>query len=72
MFVALMPLHILLCDEVLPYIVSHVEVLRSLNLNLYEVEVNVNPLTQQTRSGLRDKAEPAWVKVFALPELNLA
>jgi hypothetical protein len=29
-----MPLHILLCDEVLPYFVLRVEVIRSLNLNL--------------------------------------
>jgi hypothetical protein len=34
MFVAFMPLHILLCDEVLPYIVLRVEVFRSSNLNL--------------------------------------
>jgi hypothetical protein len=34
MFVAFMPLHILLCDEVLPYFVLRVEVIRSLNLNL--------------------------------------
>jgi hypothetical protein len=34
MFVALMPLHILLGDEVLPYNVLCVEVLRSLSLNL--------------------------------------
>jgi hypothetical protein len=34
MFVAFMPLHILLCDEELPYIVLCVEVFRSLNLNL--------------------------------------
>jgi hypothetical protein len=27
-------LHILFCDEVLPYIVLHVEVFRCLNLNL--------------------------------------
>jgi hypothetical protein len=32
-FVAFMPLHILLCDEVLPYFVLRVEVIRSLNLN---------------------------------------
>jgi hypothetical protein len=31
--VAFMPLHILLCHEVLPYIVLHVEVFHSLNLN---------------------------------------
>jgi hypothetical protein len=34
MFVAIMPLHILLCDEVFPCFVSCVEVVRSLNLNL--------------------------------------
>jgi hypothetical protein len=34
MFVALMSLHILLDDEVLPYNVLRVEVLCSLNLNL--------------------------------------
>jgi hypothetical protein len=34
MFVALMPLHILLSDEVLPYIVLRVEVFGSLCLNL--------------------------------------
>jgi hypothetical protein len=34
MFIAFMSLHILLCDKVLPYIVLHVEVFHSLNLNL--------------------------------------
>jgi hypothetical protein len=34
MFVAFMPLHILLYDEVVPYIALRVEVIRSLNLNL--------------------------------------
>jgi hypothetical protein len=34
MFVALMPLHILLADEVLPYNVLRVDVLHSLSLNL--------------------------------------
>jgi hypothetical protein len=34
MFVAFMSLHILLFDEVLPYIVLRVEAFRSLNLNL--------------------------------------
>jgi hypothetical protein len=64
MFVAFMSLHILLCDEVLPHIVLRVEVFCSLNLNLnhgglnlYEVEVKGNPLTQLTQSGLRDKAK---------------
>jgi hypothetical protein len=34
MFVVFMPLHILMCDEVLLYFVLRVEVIRSLNLNL--------------------------------------
>jgi hypothetical protein len=34
MFVAFMPLHILLYDEVVSYIALRVEVIRSLNLNL--------------------------------------
>jgi hypothetical protein len=34
MFIAFMRLHILLCDEVLPYFVLCVEVIRSSNLNL--------------------------------------
>jgi hypothetical protein len=34
MIVAFIPLHILLCDEVLMYFVLRVEVVRSLNWNL--------------------------------------
>jgi hypothetical protein len=41
MFVALMPLHILLCDEVLPYFVLRAEVVRSLNLNLDQNGLNL-------------------------------
>jgi hypothetical protein len=59
-----MPLHISLCDEVLLYFVLSLEVVHSLNLNLsqkdlnlYDVEVKVNPLTKLTQLGLRDKAE---------------
>jgi hypothetical protein len=37
MFVAFMPLHILLCDEVLPGFVLHVEVVHSSNLNLNQI-----------------------------------
>jgi hypothetical protein len=33
MFIAFMPLHILLCDEVLSYFVLRVELVRSSNLN---------------------------------------
>jgi hypothetical protein len=50
MFVAFIPLQILLCDEVLPYFVLRVEVICSLNLdlnqqnlNLYKGEFKVNP-----------------------------
>jgi hypothetical protein len=60
MFVVFMPLHILICDEVLPYFVLCEEVIHILNLNLnqkdlnlYEVEVKVNTLTQLTWPGLR-------------------
>jgi hypothetical protein len=41
MFVAFMPLHILLCDEVLLCIVLHVEVIRSLNLSLDQNSLNL-------------------------------
>jgi hypothetical protein len=41
MFVALMSLHILLCDEVLPYFVLHIEVIHSLNLNLNQNGLNL-------------------------------
>jgi hypothetical protein len=41
MFVAFMLLHILLGDEVLPYFVLHVEVVRSLNLNLNQNGLNL-------------------------------
>jgi hypothetical protein len=41
MFVAFMLLHILLCDEVLPCIVLHVEVIRSLILNLDQNGLNL-------------------------------
>jgi hypothetical protein len=41
MFVAFMPLHILLCDEVLLCIVLRVEVIRSLNLSLDQNSLNL-------------------------------
>jgi hypothetical protein len=41
MFVAFMPLHILLCDEVLSYFVSVVEVNHSLNLDLKQKNLNL-------------------------------
>jgi hypothetical protein len=41
MFVAFIPLHILLCDEVLLYFILRVEVVRSLNLNLNQNCLNL-------------------------------
>jgi hypothetical protein len=41
MFIAFMPLHILLCDEVLPYFILCIEVVRSLNLNLDQNDLNL-------------------------------
>jgi hypothetical protein len=40
MFVAFMPLHILLCDEVLPYFILCVKVFHTLNLNLNQKNLN--------------------------------
>jgi hypothetical protein len=41
MFIAFISLHILLCDEVLPYFVLRVEVVHSLNLNLNQNSLNL-------------------------------
>jgi hypothetical protein len=41
MFIAFMPLHILLCDEVVTYFVLRVEVIRSSNLNLIQNGLNL-------------------------------
>jgi hypothetical protein len=41
MFVAFMSFHILLCDEVLPYFILHVEIIHSLNLNLNQNSLNL-------------------------------
>jgi hypothetical protein len=41
MFVSFMPLHILLCNEVLLYFVLRIEVVRSLNLNLEREDLNL-------------------------------
>jgi hypothetical protein len=63
MFVAFMPVQILLCGEVLPYFILRVEVFHSLilnlnqkNLNLYKREFKVNPATRLIQLRLRDKA----------------
>jgi hypothetical protein len=41
MFIAFMPLHILLCHEVLLYFILRVEVFCSLNLNLNQKNLNL-------------------------------
>jgi hypothetical protein len=41
MCIAFMSLHILLCDELLPYFVLRVEVVRSSNLNLNQNGLNL-------------------------------
>jgi hypothetical protein len=46
MFVAFMPLHILLCDEVLPYFILQIEVIQNLNLNLNQNSLNQGNATQ--------------------------
>jgi hypothetical protein len=61
MFVAFMPLYILLCDEVLPYFILCVEVIHSSNLNLNQNGLNLLKnlkMESLTQSGLRDKAQP--------------
>jgi hypothetical protein len=61
MFVAFMPLYILLCDEVLQYFILRVEVIRCSNLNLNQNGLNLLKFLKMeslTQSGLRDKAQP--------------
>jgi hypothetical protein len=41
MFVAFKPLHILLCNEVLMYLILRVEVFHSLNMNLNQKNLNL-------------------------------
>jgi hypothetical protein len=64
-----MPLHILLCDEVLLYFIFHVEGVRSLNLNLdkkdlnlYKRKLKVNPSNPNWVEGIR--LNPTQVKDF--------
>jgi hypothetical protein len=62
MFVAFMPLHILLCDEVLPYFILHVEVFHSLNLNLNQK--NLNLYKGEFKVNPANRANPAWDKGY--------
>jgi hypothetical protein len=67
MFVAFIPLHILLYDEVLPYFILHVEVfcglklnLNQTNLNLYKIKCKVdtaNPYSAAILDDLPDKMD---------------
>jgi hypothetical protein len=55
-----MLLHILLCDEVLPYFVLCVKVIHSSNLNLNQNGLNLYKLSKTeslTRYRLRDEAQ---------------
>jgi hypothetical protein len=60
MFVAFMPLHILLCDEVLLYFVSVVEVNHSLNLDLKQK--NLNLYKGEFKDNPANPANPTRVK----------
>jgi hypothetical protein len=46
MLVVFMPLHILLCDEVLLCIILRVEVIHSLNLNLNQNGLNLEKISK--------------------------
>jgi hypothetical protein len=55
-----MSLHILLCDEVLPYFVLRVKVIHSSNLNSNQNGLNLYKLSKTeslTRYRLRDEAQ---------------
>jgi hypothetical protein len=58
MFVASMPLHILLCDEELPYFILCVEVFRNLNLN----QMNLNLYKRKFKVKPTNPFNPIWVK----------
>jgi hypothetical protein len=60
MFVAFIPLHILLCDEVLPYFILQVEVFHSLNLNLNQK--NSNLYKRKFKVNPANPSNPIWVK----------
>jgi hypothetical protein len=60
MFLAFMPLHILLCDEVLPCFILRVEVFRSLNLNLNQKKLNLNK--REFKVNPANPFNPAQVK----------
>jgi hypothetical protein len=60
MFLAFMPLHILLCDEVLLCFILRVEVFRSLNLNLNQKKLNLNK--REFKVNPANPFNPAQVK----------
>jgi hypothetical protein len=62
MFIAFMPLHILFCDEVLPYFILRVEVVRSLNLNLDQKDFAL----RKCKVNHANRSNPTQVKGFAL------
>jgi hypothetical protein len=60
MFVAFMPWHILLCNEVLPYFILHVEVFHSLNLNWNQK--NLNLYKREFKVNHANPINQIWVK----------
>jgi hypothetical protein len=60
MFLAFMPLHILLCDEVLLCFILRVEVFCSLNLNLNQKKLNLNK--REFKVNPANPFNPAQVK----------
>jgi hypothetical protein len=71
MFIAFMPLHILLCDEVLSYFVLCVEVIHSLNLDLNQKNLNLYK-AEFKEFALTRLPDPIPDKVFALTHANPA
>jgi hypothetical protein len=59
MFVAFMPLHILLSDEVLPYFILRIEVVQSLNLN--SNQKNLNLYKRESKVNSDNPFNPAQV-----------
>jgi hypothetical protein len=68
MFVAFMPLHILLCDEMLPYFILCVKVFHTLNLNLNQK--NLNLYKREFKVNPANPFNPARVKGYGLTWSN--
>jgi hypothetical protein len=53
-------LHILLCDEVHPYFILRIEVVRSLNFNLDQKDLNL--YKRKFKVNLANPPNPTWYK----------